>query len=93
MTEEKGLLNCLKDSEVLESTKAALIINNSQSLKNIKMKKSYTHENDNKIIQKFYPQSTTNKENKQIDFESHLIDNVSLEDNTKKNANNKFGVK
>ena len=57
------------------------------------MKKSYTNENDNKIIKKFYPQSTTNKENKQIDFESHLVDNISLEDNSKSNQNNKFGVK
>ena len=50
----------------------------SHSLKNIKTKKTYyTLEGNNKVIQKFYPQSTTNKENKPIDIEGALATNSS----------------
>lgn len=79
---------------MLESIKAQRIINNSQSLKNIKTKKTYTtNESDNKIIQKFYPQSTTNKENKPIEFDSHTYSNLTLEDHKVSQGHSKHGLK
>lgn len=79
---------------MLESIRAQRTTNNSQSLKNIKTKKSYTtNESDNKIIQKFYPQSTTNKENKPIEFDSHTYSHLTLEDNKQSQAHNKHGLK
>jgi hypothetical protein len=66
----------------------------SQSLKSLKTKKTYTNtEGDSKLIRKFYPQSTTNKENKQIDFTSHLQDSHSIEDPKANLSLNKYGLK
>lgn len=67
---------------------------NSQSLKSLKTKKTYTStEGDSKLIRKFYPQSTTNKENKQIDFTTHFQDSHSIEDSKANLSINKYGLK
>ena len=67
---------------------------NSQSLKNIKTKKTYnTSESESKIIQKFYPQTTTNKENKPIELEEAFHKNHGGRDVKKRLSKNKYSLK